>query len=651
MSRRWQKIGELEPWYAVLAHPRFLRASFAESAPAFFESGENDVARIIDGVRRAGRGSSVQNVLEFGCGPGRLLPALARRGFRVTAVDVAPSMLERARETRAADAFLTAEEFARTDTRFDLILVSRVLQHVPVDEGLDVLRSLASRLTEEGFLYLNVPFRTSRSLASRSVLSLREHVGVANAVVNRMKRRPAHVPVLRSVIYSLDEVIATLHENGCDVVRLDVESEGELTTAHLLVRCSVGLRPAFWMPQGRPAAHTTPDDLIDPKDLIARSSIAELNALAEAYFSKMDVTDPQVAKPFSNPADAPAMLVSLGVLFEGAQLVSGMTILDFGGGTGWLSRFLLQFGCDVILCDVSPSALRIAQQLVERHPPAGNRVGKLRVALFDGKRIDVEDASVDRILCFDSFHHVPNVEATLGEFARVLKPGALAAFSEPGPHHSRSAQSQFEMRVYGVLENDVDVPAIWQSARRAGFEELKLTAFNGNPAFVTLQEFDELLNGGPALQHAARAMREFTANVRTFTLRKAGVEQRDSRFAKGLSSDIQVDVRPARANQPIPFTAKLTNTGTAIWLPSDDEPGGVSLGAHLYRDGVLADFDFLWTPIGTTPVLPNQEVAVEGTIRALDPGVYVLEFDCVAKSVAWFGQVGSNTTSITVTVV
>ncbi|HYR26907.1 MAG TPA: class I SAM-dependent methyltransferase, partial [Thermoanaerobaculia bacterium] len=530
--------------------------------------------------------------------------------------------------------------------------VSRVLQHVPVHEGLDVLRGLARRLTDEGFLYLNLPFRTTRSLASRSVLSLRERVGVANAVVNRMKKRPAHVPVLQAVIYPLDEVIAALNESGCDVVRLDVESEGELTAAHLLVRKGGGqaILPArTGQFAGPPPEHS--EDLIDPRDLIARSSIDELNALAEAYFSKMDVTDPQVAKPFSNPADAPAMLVSLGVLFEGAQLVSGMTVLDFGGGTGWLSRFLLQFGCDVILCDVSPSALRIAQQLVERHPPAGNRVGKLRVALFDGQRIDVEDASVDRILCFDSFHHVPNVEATLAEFARVLKPGALAAFSEPGPHHSRSAQSQFEMRVYGVLENDVDVPSIWQSARRAGFEELKLTAFNGNPAFVTLQEFDELLNGGPALQNAARAMRDFTSNVRTFTLRKAGVEQRDSRFAKGLSSDIQVEIsQPVRANEAIPFTAKLTNTGTAAWLPSDDDPGGVSLGAHLYRDGVLADFDFLWTPIGTTPVQPNQEVAVAGTIRALDPGVYVLEFDCVAKSVAWFGQVGSKTTSITLTV-
>ena len=69
-------------------------------------------------------------------------------------------------------------------------------------------------------------------------------------------------------------------------------------------------------------------------------------------------------------------------------------------------------------------------------------------------------------MCLDAFHHVPNPGLVLAELSRVLKEGGIAGFAEPGPEHSKSPQSQYEMKTFKVVENDVNVAG--NLAARAG---------------------------------------------------------------------------------------------------------------------------------------------------------------------------------------
>lgn len=46
-------------------------------------------------------------------------------------------------------------------------------------------------------------------------------------------------------------------------------------------------------------------------------------------------------------------------------------------------------------------------------------------------RIALPDGSVDLLTCFGVLHHIPNVSAVIGEFARVLRPGGYALIREP----------------------------------------------------------------------------------------------------------------------------------------------------------------------------------------------------------------------------
>jgi ubiquinone/menaquinone biosynthesis C-methylase UbiE len=266
-------------------------------------------------------------------------------------------------------------------------------------------------------------------------------------------------------------------------------------------------------------------ELIDVAEFKKTMSVEALNQTAEAYFARLPNWDFQHAKPLAQPKGAPDLLTAFAHVLHGLQVEPGMSVLDFGAGSCWASRWLTQMGLEAIALDVSPSALKIGQALYQRLPVIGDRP-QPRFLVFDGHRIDLPDAAVDRIMCLDAFHHVPNQDDVLREMIRVLKPAGIAGFSEPGPHHSRTAQSQYEMRNFKVLEDDVHIDRIWAAAQQAGFARIRLALLNVPSYLVTFEQFEEFLAGGRMTQHFAEAVRAQMFDRRMFFLQKGGVAPR-----------------------------------------------------------------------------------------------------------------------------
>jgi hypothetical protein len=275
--------------------------------------------------------------------------------------------------------------------------------------------------------------------------------------------------------------------------------------------------------------------------------------------------------------------------------------------------------------------------------------------VFDGKRIDLPDASVDRVICFDAFHHAANPDAVIREFGRILTPGGIAAFVEPGPRHEDAPRSQFEANTYGVVEKDVDVHAVWRTARRCGFADIRLSVFNGTPFQVSLDEFEDLMAGGATKDRWAASTRQFLRYVRSFTLIKSGTERIDSRTTQELRCEIRATSALVRgaAGSPIVLEATVTNTGNATWLSPAAGRGGVRLGTHLYdADGRLLQFDHVCEDL-TAPareIAPGETVRCRLTLPPMSPGRYRIELDCVASHVAWFAQAGSRPAMVTLEV-
>ena len=391
---------------------------------------------------------------------------------------------------------------------------------------------------------------------------------------------------------------------------------------------------------------------VDARELNTTLTVEELARTAEDYYrTTLEFSDRYLAKPFADPQDAPDLLGSFAQLVAGLRLAPGLAVLDFGAGACWTTRCLTQFGCVATALDVSASALELGKQLYARLPPIGDQPAP-RFLLFDGRRIDLPDASVDRILCFDAFHHVPNPAQTMLELGRVLRPGGIAGFSEPGPHHSKGSRSQYEMKNYTALERDVVMKDVWTWARAAGFQNLELAIFNNESHRVPLDDFEDAVRGGRALNKYADRVRVFLRGHQTFFLTKGGGGPNDSRERTGLKGEITVRLRRAsvRAGEMIEGDASVQNVGSVVWLPGDTPLGGVNLGVHLRtRGGSPLSVDFARVRlIGSTR--PGDMQRVSFTLKPPDPGEYLLEFDLVSEGVGWFEMNGSATVSVALTV-
>jgi SAM-dependent methyltransferase len=660
-DRRWEAFAAREPYFAVFTDPKFLSANrTANNEREFFDSGELLADAIFYTIkRRMAFDYAPQSILEYGCGPGRLAIPFARRAVSITAVDRSPAMLEAAKREAAKQGitnihFTTAAAFVPAQRKFDLVNAYLLFQRLPPTQGLALFRELLGCIGSGGIGAFQFLYRGSSSPFVRLTRGVRERIPAVNGILNRVRGKAFDEPFIPSHTYDLDDVFRIMVEARIENSHIVFEHDAEMSSAIVFVQAPLSFSETGDV--APPASNeSTPGAMIDVRELIARTSIDDLNRTAEEYFSSLTDWEHHLAKPFSKADETPPILIAFATLLQGLRLTPGTTVLEFGAGTGWLSRFLTQLGCRVILLDVSPTALQIARELYERQPPIGDRPAP-QFLPFDGRHIDLPDTSVERIICFDAFHHAPNPDDVLREFGRVLKPGGIAAFAEPGPRHSRTPQSQFEMRTYGVVENDVDIHAIWRAAWSSGFRDLKLVVFQGTPFHVSLDDYEDLLTGGATNAKWVASTRAFLRNVRSFFLYKEGAERIDSRSAAGLACEIAARLITSQAfeGQAIIVEATITNRGTAIWLPSDASFGGVAAGAHLYDGaGKLITFDLHWERLTEPPreIAPGESVTVRITLPPQAAGKYVIEIDCVAARVTWFAQAGSQPARLAVDVV
>lgn len=402
--------------------------------------------------------------------------------------------------------------------------------------------------------------------------------------------------------------------------------------------------PALVAPSSPFASDAIVEPTIRAADVIARHSVEALIETADAYYRGIADAAPLMGRPFAYLHEAPVMLQSLGALLAGLQLGKTMRVLDFGSGACWLSRYLAQLNCQPICCDASKAALDLGRRLFAEHPPIGAAAVAPVFLQFDGHRIELDDESVDRIVCFDAFHHVPNAAEVMAEFGRVLRQGGIAGFSEPGRSHSQSPQAQHEMRDHRVLENDVDLPALFSFARDAGFTHL--TARVATDLEVSLGDYEAILERrGDDVQRAIWNNTCETMRSRAVFFLHKGEAGRDSRSHVGLAHVMRTTSLDHDVQRGAPLTIDLAiaNTGQAAWLTANTgEVGVVRVATHLYdRDGRLVAIDHSRHGLPRA-VKPGESIDVTIGVPLPADGDFVIGVDLVAEGVIWFEHVGSK---------
>jgi len=397
---------------------------------------------------------------------------------------------------------------------------------------------------------------------------------------------------------------------------------------------------------------------IDVRTLMELYTVEELCETAEDYYRNVEDTSGLLAKPYICMSETPELLGVFSQLLLGIKPVGGMDILDFGAGPGWASHALTSLGAKMIVSDVSMSGLKIAADRFKRIPVPSPHVPP-KFLHFNGRTFDLPNESVDRIICIDAFHHIPNPVEVLGEMSRVLRQGGVAAFAEPGPKHSWSPGAQYEMRHHQVVENDVVIEDIWAMAKQVGFSDIRLAVFCTSPFHVSMNEFNEFLAGGKSSSQYLNTSQHYMQNSRRlFFLSKGAEGIADSRSTEGLQASIKIKESggpKVRLGDTRSITAKVTNTGKVRWLPPSHGLGSVWLGAHLHEKGSSSTkTGFFTTPLPTEEakgLMPGKSVEFTFELTVPDKtGDFDYEFDLVSQQVAWFHSVGSPTTRMSLSV-
>jgi SAM-dependent methyltransferase len=160
----WEGNARNDAAYAVLSDPA--RRHEGWDAPTFLASGEDEVAVVwaeLDhlGALPCGRRLAV----DFGCGLGRLTVALAGRFEHALGIDVAPTMVARARQWHGgrSDRAVAFEVNDRPDLALladrsvDLVYSNIVLQHVSTELQRAYLTEMVRVLAPGGVAVVQVP--------------------------------------------------------------------------------------------------------------------------------------------------------------------------------------------------------------------------------------------------------------------------------------------------------------------------------------------------------------------------------------------------------------------------------------------------------------------------------------------------------------
>lgn len=188
----WEELGQFPDPFWAAAGPPTDRNSWDRQA--FFASGEDEVAQLIEIADRLKRPAGHFLALDFGCGLGRLTRPLASRFDVTIGYDVAAGMLAQARDLNAdvpgcrfvlgrgsdLGCFETAS--------FDLVITSATLQTLP-DKAtiLGYIRECLRIVRPDGLVAFHLPTRAALSHRRVAFLFLRR-MGVDEPTIVRAFR-------------------------------------------------------------------------------------------------------------------------------------------------------------------------------------------------------------------------------------------------------------------------------------------------------------------------------------------------------------------------------------------------------------------------------------------------------------------------------
>lgn len=116
---------------------------------------------------------------------------------------------------------------------------------------------------------------------------------------------------------------------------------------------------------------------------------------------------------------------SLGVLLDLVKPQPGWEMLDVATGAGHTALTFAPHVKHVIATDLTDEMVAKAAELA-----AARGLTNFETKVADAEDLPFDDDAFDLVTCRIAFHHFPDPQQAISEFARVLKPGGILGFTD-----------------------------------------------------------------------------------------------------------------------------------------------------------------------------------------------------------------------------
>ncbi len=221
-KKNWEKLGELDPLWAILSDSskRFNNWNLEE----FLKTGEKEVENIFSELRSLDITPAKAEMLDFGCGVGRLTRHFLKYFFKYNGADISRPMIERAREINSG---LPAEFFINeadlkifSDNKFDFIYSGIVLQHLPNRELIkECIIEFKRILKNDGILVFQLPSKIPWTFRFQPVRRLYNFLKLIGFSENFLYQKIGLYPIKMSFISEVD-MKEFLRDSGFEVLAI-----------------------------------------------------------------------------------------------------------------------------------------------------------------------------------------------------------------------------------------------------------------------------------------------------------------------------------------------------------------------------------------------------------------------------------------------
>lgn len=232
----WKLISQTNPYWGVLTAEEYKTENLtSDTLNEFYATGETYIAQLYGEIEHYFGPFNPKRAIDFGCGVGRLLAPIARRGPFAIGIDVAPEMCN------IASKYLTSIGLTQFETSTNLpaepvdwVNSYIVFQHIPPRIGYAILGKLWKLLNPGGVISLHLPAFREKGTLPRFVETT-ETACFDGDSLEILRESPATPGEVSMFDYNLNKFLAIISGNTGEI-HLRSENHAGHLSVNILAR-------------------------------------------------------------------------------------------------------------------------------------------------------------------------------------------------------------------------------------------------------------------------------------------------------------------------------------------------------------------------------------------------------------------------------